>query len=57
MQWSRKEQSWKSFIMLNGKKHLCGIFPDQIDAIKARDKAILKYGLPTKLQIIKPIEL
>lgn len=55
--WSRKEQCWKAFITLSNKKHLCGIFVNQIDAVKARDTAILKFGLPTKLQILKPVKL
>lgn len=55
--WNTKEQCWKAFITLSRKRHLCGIFVNQIDAVKSRDKAILKFGLPTKLQILKPVKL
>lgn len=56
VEWSRKEQCFKSYIMLNNKKTLVGVFVEQIDAVKARDKAILKHGLSVPLQILKPIK-
>ncbi len=50
VEWSRREQCFKAFVTLNGKKHLCGIFTDEILAVKSRDKAVLKYGLKVPLQ-------
>jgi len=55
VEWSRREQSYKSYVMLNGKKHLCGVFVDIIPAVKARDLVILKHSLKVPLQILKPL--
>lgn len=55
IEWSRREQCYKSYVMLNGKKHLCGIFVDIIPAVKARDLVILKHGLKVPLQYLKPL--
>lgn len=54
IEWSRREQCFKAYITLNSKKVLVGIFVEQLDAVKARDKAILKHGLKQPLQFFKP---
>lgn len=45
VEWSRREQCFKSYIKLQNKKILVGVFVEQLDAVKARDKYILKHGL------------
>lgn len=56
VEWSRREQCFKSYIKLQNKKILVGVFVEQLDAVKARDKYILKHGLKCDLQFYKSVK-
>lgn len=55
VEWSRKEQCFKAYVTINKKKTLVGIFVEEVDAAKARDRAILKHNLNVPLQVLRPI--
>lgn len=49
--WNKQKQRWVSKVGI----YDCGYYTDQIEAVKARDLAIIKHGLSySKLQILKP---
>jgi hypothetical protein len=52
--WNRQKQVYISRIICKGVIYECGSYFDEIDAVKARDKCIIKNGLGIeKLQILK----
>jgi len=53
--WNRELQKWCSTVRQGGKTYNCGMHEEQKDAVKARDTAILKHGLNSPLQILKPL--
>lgn len=49
--WNKQKQRWVYKVSI----YDCGYYTDQIEAVKARDLAIIKHGLSySKLQILKP---
>jgi hypothetical protein len=56
IQWVEKHQRWQSSVRHDGTTYQCGMHVDQKLAVLARDTKIIEKGLPTKLQILKPIK-
>lgn len=56
VRWISETQKWQSLVRYNGLTYNCGMHIEQKDAILARDRKIIEKGLPTKLQILKPIK-
>lgn len=56
VQWDTKIQQWKSMLRHGGKTYNCGLYNDQMSAVKARDICIINNGLKVALQVIKPIK-
>ena len=55
--WSQKKRRWIGAITHNKVRFECGMFENELDAVKAVDRKIIALGLPTsKLQIFKPIK-
>lgn len=44
---------WHSAVSVDGERVSCGYYPTEHQAARARDMAILRYGLKQPLQILK----
>lgn len=54
--WDKRTKKWESVLTLNGVRHPCGFFDDEIMAVKARDKRLIALGADyKKLQVLKPL--
>lgn len=56
VKWIEKHQKWQSSVRHNGVHYPCGMYDNQMAAVKARDKKIIQQGLNVPLQILKPIK-
>lgn len=55
--WSQKRRRWVAAITHKKVRYECGMFENEIDAVKAVDRRIIALWLPkSKLQIFKPIK-
>lgn len=54
--WVLRDKKWRSTVCYQGITHQCGFYDNELDAVKARDRVIMKLGLEVKLQIFKPIK-
>jgi len=55
--WKKSEKKWESSVTVNGVKHPCGFYDDELSAVKARDLRIIAIGADyKKLQVIKPVK-
>ena len=53
--WKARYQKREASYQLNGIIHQCGFWDDEISAVRARDKTIIRVGGDLKkLQILKP---
>jgi hypothetical protein len=56
IKWIEQHKRWQSSVKHNGVHYSCGMHLDQKSAVMARDTKIIEKGLPTKLQILKPMK-
>ena len=56
IRWIEEHKRWQSSVRHDGTVYQCGMHVDQKLAVLARDTKIIEKGLPTKLQILKPIQ-
>ena len=56
IKWNSTYKKWQSSVLSGGVHYPCGMHLDQKAAVKARDTMIIQKGLPTKLQILKPLK-
>lgn len=55
IKWVEKHKKWQSSLRHNGVHYPCGMYVNQMDAVKARDTKIIQHGLKVKLQILSPV--
>jgi len=56
VKWIEKHQKWQSSVRHEGVHYPCGMYTDQMAAVKARDTMIIQKGLKVKLQVFTPVE-
>jgi hypothetical protein len=47
--YNNRDKRWKAQVTVDGKKIYIGCFEEEKDAVKARDDAVIKYGLNSRL--------
>ena len=54
--WAESSKKFKSGIQIRGTVYHCGLWPTALEAVKARDRFIIRMGFDHKLlQVIKPM--
>lgn len=54
VRWMKDYNKWRATISYQGVFYNCGMYTEQKDAAKARDRMIIEKNIPRKLQVLKP---